>query len=153
MYVLAPNQTVEKFPYSIKELKKENPQTSFPENLTNEVLAEFNVFPVVSVGAQQHDPITQIATQDNCVFNSDLQRWETAWTIRDKTTDEIAEEQSIQAAKVREERNKLLTESDWTQLPDSPVDKTAWALHRQALRDITDQMGFPWNITWPTKPE
>lgn len=50
-------------------------------------------------------------------------------------------------------RNKLLQESDWTQLTDSPADKAEWAAYRQALRDITDQTGFPNSITWPTEPE
>ena len=30
--------------------------------------------------------------------------------------------------------------------------QTAWAAYRTALLDITDQAGFPHNITWPTKP-
>ena len=50
---------------------------------------------------------------------------------------------------VRVERNRLLTDSDWTQLPDAPTDKTAWATYRQALRDITNQ-DDPFNVTWPT---
>lgn len=56
------------------------------------------------------------------------------------------------AADIRAERNMLLTTSDWTQLPDAPVDQTAWAFYRQSLRDITDQEGFPTNIIWPEKP-
>ena len=53
---------------------------------------------------------------------------------------------------VRAERNRLLAESDWTQLSDAPVDSEAWATYRQELRDITDQAD-PFNITWPEKPE
>lgn len=52
---------------------------------------------------------------------------------------------------VRSQRNQLLQESDWTQLPDSPVDKTVWATYRQELRDITDQED-PFNIVWPVDP-
>lgn len=52
-----------------------------------------------------------------------------------------------------DKRNKLLFASDWTQLSDAPVDQTAWAAYRQALRDITSQEGFPANVVWPTKPE
>jgi hypothetical protein len=37
---------------------------------------------------------------------------------------------------MRAARNQLLTESDWTQLPDAQCDKTAWATYRQALRDF-----------------
>ncbi len=54
---------------------------------------------------------------------------------------------------IRQRRNELLKESDWTQVADVPVDKVAWAVYRQALRDITAQNGFPWNVQWPTQPE
>jgi len=57
-----------------------------------------------------------------------------------------------QAKSVRDSRNTKLTESDWTQVADAPVDKAAWATYRQALRDITAQAGFPWTIDWPTQP-
>jgi len=57
------------------------------------------------------------------------------------------------ATQARDKRNTLLTASDWTQVADAPVDQTAWATYRQALRDITDQVGFPETITWPAEPE
>lgn len=92
MYVLAPNQTVEKFPYSIGDLRKDNPQTSFPKNPSVAMLASYNVFPVVSTGAQ-YDQATQVATQDGCAYSQDRQRWEATWTVRDKTAEEIAADQ------------------------------------------------------------
>lgn len=59
-----------------------------------------------------------------------------------------------QEALVKNQRNILLSESDWTQLPDVPLEtKQAWATYRQALRDITSQEGYPFNVIWPTKPE
>lgn len=57
-----------------------------------------------------------------------------------------------QAANVRTSRNDKLAECDWTQLADSTADKTTWATHRQELRDVTVQDGFPWNVTWPVEP-
>ena len=53
---------------------------------------------------------------------------------------------------IRTQRDQLLKDSDWTQVADAPVDKQAWATYRQALRDVTQQSGFPWTINWPTKP-
>ena len=51
-------------------------------------------------------------------------------------------------------RHLLLTRSDWTQLPDVPSEtKEAWAAYRQALRDITKQTGYPYEINWPTVPK
>ena len=56
------------------------------------------------------------------------------------------------AKEVREQRNKLLAESDWTQLPYSPADHEVWATYRQELRDVNAQEGFPWDVTWPEVP-
>ena len=56
------------------------------------------------------------------------------------------------AAEIRTERDAKLTESDWTQVVDAPVDQAAWATYRQALRDIPEQSGFPNEVNWPNKP-
>jgi hypothetical protein len=53
---------------------------------------------------------------------------------------------------IRATRDGLLVASDWTQLPDAPVDSAAWAAYRQALRDLTDQPGFPDTLSWPVPP-
>ena len=52
----------------------------------------------------------------------------------------------------RDIRSAKLAASDWTQVADSPVDKNAWAVYRQELRDITKQPNFPESFTWPIKP-
>lgn len=55
---------------------------------------------------------------------------------------------------IREQRGQLLLASDWTQLPDVPqTTKDLWSTYRQQLRDITEQTGFPQNVTWPTAPQ
>jgi len=56
------------------------------------------------------------------------------------------------ATNARNQRDTLLTQTDWTQVADAPVDKAAWAAYRQALRDVPQQIGFPTTITWPVKP-
>jgi hypothetical protein len=53
------------------------------------------------------------------------------------------------AEQMRQLRDGLLAKSDWTQVSDAPVDKAAWATYRQALRDVTLQPGFPYDILWP----
>jgi hypothetical protein len=59
---------------------------------------------------------------------------------------------SEQAKNVRATRDAKLAQSDWTQVADAKVNKTAWATYRQALRDIPSQAGFPWDVTYPTAP-
>lgn len=54
---------------------------------------------------------------------------------------------------LRSERDALLAASDWTQLPDAPVDSEAWAVYRQALRDLPENTTNPEEPTWPSLPE
>ena len=58
---------------------------------------------------------------------------------------------------LRLERNRLLKETDWVVLTDSPVaDKTAWETYRTQLRDITNVLKTVEDVnavTFPTKPE
>lgn len=57
-----------------------------------------------------------------------------------------------QATAMRQKRTDKLKDSDWTQVADAPVNQAAWATYRQALRDVTQQSGFPWTIDWPAQP-
>lgn len=69
--------------------------------------------------------------------------------------DEDADADSLAASK-RSERDALLDETDKYMTTDYPItEETKEALreYRQALRDITEQEGFPNNIIWPTMPE
>ena len=59
------------------------------------------------------------------------------------------------AEEARAQRDKLLADTDWTQVLDSPIDadtREAYRAYRQALRDIPEQEGFPHSITWPEPP-
>ena len=58
------------------------------------------------------------------------------------------------ATDVRTERNKKLAATDWTQIADVPqAVKDSYVTYRQALRDISNQSGFPNEITWPVEPQ
>jgi len=48
-------------------------------------------------------------------------------------------------------RAEELKATDWTQLPDAPVDAAAWATYRQALRDLPSVQDFA-NAELPTRP-
>lgn len=58
-------------------------------------------------------------------------------------------------ALLRPERNRLLAESDWTQLNDSPISEdklAAWSAYRQYLRDLTDEIDANGEVDFPEKP-
>lgn len=69
-------------------------------------------------------------------------------------TDEEKNDLYLQGIRIL--RNKLLSESDWTQANDSPLSaskRTEWATYRQALRDLPSNTTDPSQPVWPTPPE
>lgn len=71
-----------------------------------------------------------------------------------KPEEDILQQELPEAwAKLRKKRDFLLSSSDWTQVPDAPVNQASWAIYRQELRDLPANTNDPYNPIWPTKPE
>ena len=117
---------------------------------TPEVLEALDADPVFE-GPQAQPTRYQTAFRDGVEEVNG--KWYTKYSVADMGDEAKAAADANQATNVRNERNRKLTETDWTQVDDAPVDKAAWATYRQALRDVPTQSGFPWDVTWPTQPE
>jgi len=156
MYVLAPNNVVQTWPYSIVQLRLDNPETSFPDNIydpetvSDELLASYNVFPVAPTPEPAYNEQTQRVEEVNPTFDGST--WSEGWQIIELTPEQQQLKTETKAYEVRQERDKLLEKCDWTQLPDTPVDPAAWTTYRQNLRNVPQQAGFPWSVTWPIPP-
>lgn len=72
-------------------------------------------------------------------------KWDTLKTAADLQ----AEKDEAAAQSVRAKRDKLIAETDFYMLPDAPTPPAGLADYRQALRDITEQVGFPHDVEWP----
>lgn len=85
------------------------------------------------------------------IWSADKPEGVTFQSVKDAKAKVISDRK---AAEARSQRDLLLAETDYTQMPDAPVtDVQAWADYRQALRDVPEQSGFPDTIDWPVKPE
>jgi hypothetical protein len=131
------------------EFRSLHPDTSFPPQLTAELLDSFGADPVLN-GPQAQPTRYQVSFRDGVEEVNG--QWFTKFSVADMDADAIASLDARQADSVRAERNRKLTASDWTQVEDAPVDKAAWAAYRQGLRDVPSQEGFPWDVTWPVEP-
>ena len=118
--------------------------------ITPEIINSFDSDPVFE-GPQAQPTKYQTAFADG-VEQIDG-KWYTKYSVADMDAEAIAVVDANQATAMRKERDKKLTETDWTQLTDAPVNSALWATYRQALRDVPTQSGFPWEVTWPTQPE
>ena len=77
----------------------------------------------------------------------------TTYSVVPLTEEEIPVVEERLTYLIRRDRNNRLTETDYMMLSDTPSPTQTWLDYRQALRDITEQAGFPQNFTWPEKPE
>ena len=74
------------------------------------------------------------------------------WTIIELTEEERASTIEKFKGFYREQRNRLILETDHWMMSDTPEPTQAQLDYRQALRDVPAQAEFPQNIVWPTKP-
>jgi hypothetical protein len=120
--------------------------------LTPEQLEHFGVHQLKLVTPPYYDPATQTREHGPALLIDGV--WTQNYVVSELDPEVSAAKIEAQWAVVRTERNKLIANTDWTQLPDAPLTdaKAAnWGSYRQALRDITTQSD-PFNIEWPVPP-
>ena len=148
------------------EFRALHPNTSLPQQLTEALINDLGA-DVVFEGPQATGGTVYQYSQAQGVEQING-KWYTKYvlgptfidTVEDGVTTTALEHENAykaqkdaeQAKSVRATRDEKLSECDWTQVADAPVDKQVWATYRQALRDITAQEGFPWTVTWPESP-
>lgn len=124
--------------YSIMQLRSDHPNVSFPKVVPEEILNSYDVYSYTAAH-QPHDALTQISAEDG--FLQEDGRW-----VLNHVPSNLP--LNVASENVRNERNKRLLDTDWMMLLDRiPTDMQIE--YRQALRDITNQIGFPYNVEWP----
>jgi len=147
MYAIVVDGVVTEYP--ILNLNSRFPQTSFPAPMVDTALPE-GVVRVLPSPTPAYDPSTHRVQEGAPELVKG--QWYATYVVTPLGADELAAIYAGRAATVRSERSRLLQQSDWTQLADTPVNKAAWASYRQALRDVPAQAGFPHAVVWPQEP-
>lgn len=171
MFAKITNGAVDKFPYTVGQLRHDNPNTSFPKQISETIMLNYGMVPVSEVPAPEFDPLTHFAewgpvperevigyyTEEDAPMPDMVGepirsgRWVLLPTVREYSEDQLAERAAAKASEVRSQRDRLIAETDWMALSDV-VMSPEMATYRQALRDISDQVGFPHTVEWPIKP-
>jgi|TARA_B110000090_G_scaffold81294_1_gene92505 hypothetical protein len=151
MYLKVSGSTIT-YPYSVQNLKNENPNTSFPTILPDSLLESFNIYQVEMKNSGYDNDDSKDVTEVTPTLSGSV--YIQTYTISNADTETISKRREIKWSEVRSGRDSLLSESDWTQFNDSPISGstlTDWQTYRQSLRDITNQSD-PYDITWPNIP-
>ena len=155
---------------TVSQFKATQPNTSFPKQITAEILDSYGYDVVLNGAAATVTSPYGVSTRSGVeeidgkwftkfiagpVFTDTTDDKGNVTTAADNEAAYKARIDAQRADSVRKERTKLIAESDWTQLSDSPLSdsvKATWVTYRQALRDLPTAEGFPHTMTWPTKP-
>lgn len=148
--------------------RAENPSMSLPRVWKAATLDALNLDPVLASPAATVGQY-QVSVRDGVEQDANG-NWVEKYVARDMFSDDAelgtkAEQEAAYQASLdadvaaghRVTRNQLLADSDWTQMNDSPLsneDKTAWAVYRSELRNLTDDAAWP-NLSdsdWPVAP-
>jgi hypothetical protein len=152
MYVKISNGAVDQYPYTVGDLRRDNPNTSFPKRPSDDMLVEWGMYPVTVEDEPSYNMRTQYVSFDDTPSLSNGS-WSIGWTVLDKTADEITQYDTVMADTNRASRDVKLAETDFYALSDVTMSAEMTA-YRQALRDITSHANWP-NLDeadWPTKP-
>ena len=155
---------------TVSQFKASQPNTSFPKQITTEILDSYGYDPVLNGPAATVTAPYEVSVRDG--IEEIKGQWFTKFIVGPVFTDTTDDEGEVTTAadneaaykaridaeaatSVRTERDKLIAETDWTQLADSPLSdsvKATWVTYRQALRDLPSTTGFPHEVTWPEQP-
>ena len=136
------DNAVVSYPYNIEQIRADNPNTSFPASLTDAILQDHNVSLVARSSAPSVDGLVADLNEVDPALVDGVwtQQWETTQLPQDEVEHNI-----------RNKRNYLLAQTDYLALSDQTM-SAEMTTYRQALRDIPSQEGFPYNVSWPTRP-
>ena len=155
---------------TVSQFKATQPNTSFPKQITTDILDSYGYDPVLNGAAATVTGPYEVSVRDG--IEEINGQWFTKFIVGPVFTDTTDEEGVVTTAadneaaykagvdtttanSVRQARDRLIAETDWTQLTDNQLSdsvKAAWVTYRQALRDLPTAEGFPHTMTWPTKP-
>lgn len=144
-YALIEDGKIKEYPLLPDAIKAEFPDTSFSENFSppeGYEMVALSPLPVLTYAqdCKEGEPVLVEGV------------WTQTWVIVNAAAEEVQKRLAGLAVRVRGQRNRLLSETDWVvsrAFETGTAVPANYATYRQALRDITDQQGFPHSISWP----
>lgn len=108
MYIKLKNGNFDRYPYSINLLKQDNKDTSFPDVMPDERLAEWEVYPVVPSSSPAVDYTKNVKEE---IPNLVEGVWHQSFIVVDASDEEIAERKAkinadAEVARAKEYRNE-----------------------------------------------
>lgn len=174
LYAKIVNGEIVAYPYGFDELRRDNPNVSFPRVVNTRIMRRFNAHPIEKLPKPDFNKLTEKLVSD-AAPTIDRTHYITKAQATDEETGVVDESRVGQpihtcsigytvqrlsadqaAENIRAHRDRRLADTDWivaVSYERGELVPQVWADYRQALRDVPDQAGFPYAVEWPKKPE
>jgi hypothetical protein len=153
-YVQARGGVFERHVHDVEPTQWDENNYCLARRLEPERAAMLGVHKLKIVTPPYFDPATQKRVEKDAVLVDGV--WTQVYSVESLTEEEAAERRSEWGRRMRADRDRLLADTDWWVSKAAETGEAITAdkhVYRQALRDITNQPGFPFSVIWPTKPE
>ena len=143
---LQDNGEVLKFPFKPEQLRRLHPNISFPSTFSKEILADYNVFPVVQTAAPRI--ISELETVTTGVERVDGS-WSLKYTVVPRPKEDL--EKQVHSRAEQKLSGTLDLVIKYVEVNEAVPENIS--SYRKALRDIHLQDGYPYEIQWPSLAE
>jgi hypothetical protein len=146
MYVLAgKNNTVEKYPFTVQDLRRRHKNVSFPAPIPEETLNSFGVYSVLPTPTPSYD---KFKSKVRVIAVYSHGGWKQSHSVVDLPEEQV---KAKVASRAREEladtdKDVMLYLEQNLSVPDDLI------TFRSYMREIESQEGYPYSLSWPTKP-
>lgn len=134
-------------PYSLAELRRDNPTVSFPGTFTDALAAEWGLLPLQATPQPDINRLTEDLVEGTPELVNGA--WTQVWTVVPLS---LAEAER----RVRTERDRRLAACDWVVIRAKELGQSVpgpWFTYRGDLRQLPEQPDFPFVVIWPVPPE
>jgi hypothetical protein len=151
-YILTAPDAEPVYPYTLTDLKRDNPETSFPKDMSSFDTAPWYCYPVQDAPPPAVD-YTQNLTMGEPILVDGV--WTQTWVVTPASPEEIAAREADMRSANKQQASALLSETDYTDLPNT-ADKILNISDILAYREILRLIALNPPVTvaeWPTKPK
>lgn len=134
-------------PYSLAELRRDNPTVCFPLEVPDDLAAEWGLLPLTPTAEPIIDRLTEELEEMTPQLIDGV--WTQSWQVVPLAQDEAGR-------RIRRQRDRRLAACDWVVIRAKELGQSVpgpWFTYRGDLRQVPEQEGFPFGVIWPVPPE
>jgi hypothetical protein len=107
MFVKVTNDQIDQYPYTVGDLRRDNPNTSFPKQVPEATMAQYGMYPVGYAAAPDYNPDTHRIQNSNMPELVDG-KWTLTKTVVELTPEQLEDRKAQKRRQIKDRRDKAI---------------------------------------------